>query len=89
MPARHARSGSPYEDRYGFSEPNEQLSALMKEKGVDHTFRLVDGGGHAWSSASMLPNLEESLKFVATCFQGDEKDSAKPADAKAGGDADK
>jgi enterochelin esterase-like enzyme len=60
------------EDRYGFAKPNQELSKLMTEKGIEHTFRLVQGGGHAWGSPSMLENLKASLKFVAAAVAGKE-----------------
>lgn len=58
------------DDRYGFAEPNRQLSELLKEKGIEHTFRLVEGGGHAWSSDSMEANLAASLTFVGGAVGG-------------------
>lgn len=45
------------EDRYGFALPNVDLSEILEAKEIPHTFRLVDGGGHAWGSASMVDNL--------------------------------
>ncbi len=66
------------EDRYGFAAPNETLSKLMDELGIAHTFRLVQGGGHAWSSDSMLDNLRQSLTFVGDALRG----KSAPADAK-------
>ena len=71
------------EDRYGFAEPNEDLHKVMEAAGIKHTFRLVEGGGHAWSSDSMRPNMHESLKFVARAISGDaDKDAKKDAEKK-------
>lgn len=76
-------------DRYGFAEPNLWLSELLYDKGVEHTFRLVEGGGHAWSSDSMLDNLQHSLRFVAAAFAAAQKGAAvvpaEPAKAPASG----
>ncbi|MEC7583221.1 MAG: alpha/beta hydrolase-fold protein [Planctomycetota bacterium] len=75
------------EDRYGFAEPNEDLHKVMEAAGIKHTFRLVEGGGHAWSSDSMRPNMHESLKFVAKAVAGkgdsdNAKESGKEAEKK-------
>jgi len=82
------------EDRYGFAAPNTELSKLMDERGIAHTYRLVEGGGHAWGSDSMLDNLRQSLRFVAAAFAGkdvESKPAATPAaePARTGGDAGK
>ncbi|MGE3174222.1 MAG: alpha/beta hydrolase [Planctomycetota bacterium] len=57
------------DDRYGFADPNRALSTLMTEKKIAHTFRLVEGGEHAWGGESMLDNLRTSLRFVAAALQ--------------------
>lgn len=66
------------EDHYGFAEPNAALHRLMETQAIAHTFRLVEGGGHAWSSDSMLDNLRQSLQFVGAAL------TAKPPVAPAG-----
>lgn len=75
------------EDRYGFAAPNEALSKLMGERGIEHVFRLVEGGGHAWSSESMLENLRASLKFVAHAVAPAEPGAADKATDKSTGAA--
>src|SRR5262245_47305912 len=84
-PARRPRQLAIYfdagtEDQYGFAEPNGALDRLMQEHGIAHTFRLVQGGGHAWRSDKMLDNLERSLKFVTAAISGAQP--AAPADSK-------
>jgi S-formylglutathione hydrolase FrmB len=73
------------EDRYGFADLNVALHELLDERKVAHTFRLVEGGGHAWSSDSMLPNLEQSLRFVGEHLGKVSKADAS-ADDKSGAD---
>lgn len=65
------------EDRYGFAEPNVELSKLMDKVGIEHTFQLVEGGGHAWSSEAMLVNLRRSLTFVGKALVGKAAGDAK------------
>ncbi|MFG0320505.1 MAG: alpha/beta hydrolase [Planctomycetota bacterium JB042] len=68
------------EDRYGFGPPNAQLHERLDERGIDHSFRLVEGGGHSWGSGSMPERLERSLEFVAAGFapeeDGEDRDGA-------------
>jgi len=72
------------EDRYGFFEPNEQLDKAMTEKGFKHTYRKVEGGGHAWSSPKMKESLTTSLQFVAVVFTGKDPGAKEPAAKDAG-----
>ena len=44
------------------------------------TFKLIEGGGHAWSSGAVQKALPDSLRFLAQLFKGGEKaDSSGPA----------
>jgi enterochelin esterase-like enzyme len=65
------------EDRYGFAAPNQKLHEALEQKGIPHVFRMVQGGGHAWGSASMKDNLLASMQFVGAAFAG--KDSVPAA----------
>ncbi len=56
------------EDRYGFGPPNEEFHELLEERKIEHSFWLVDGGGHSWGSGSMGDRLEKSFLFVAEGF---------------------
>ena len=73
------------DDRYGFAPGNQELDKLMTEKGIAHTFRLVQGGGHAWGSDSMLKNLRTSFEFVGKAFGNADK-SAGDTGKKSAGD---
>ncbi len=67
------------DDRYDLAPGNQQLSKALKERGVDHAFELVDGGGHAWGSGATQRQLPKSLKFVAATFRGQQgKPASKP-----------
>jgi S-formylglutathione hydrolase FrmB len=71
------------EDRYGFAAGNKLLHEALDKKGVPHTWRLIDGGGHSWGS----PGFEEqtlpfSFAVVGAMFTG--KTAPEPAPAKAG-----
>jgi len=56
------------EDRYGFGPPNEEFHILLEERNIEHSFTLVEGGGHSWGSGSMVERLAESLTFVSEGF---------------------
>lgn len=56
-------------DRYGFAPPNEMFHQQLDEKGIHHTFELVEGGGHSWGSGSLQKQLVNSLQFVAAAFR--------------------
>lgn len=67
------------DDDYGFCEPNEKLDQVMKERGFKHTFRKVEGGGHAFSSPSMKDNVAVSLQFLGAAFAGKDPAAAVAA----------
>src|SRR5712671_2682187 len=69
------------DDRYGFCEPNQLLDKAMTQKGMRHLFRLVEGGGHAWSSPKMKESLAQSLQFVGDVFAGKDPEAAAAKDA--------
>ena len=71
------------EDRYGFGPPNRDLHERMKELGFDHTFEMVEGGGHAWGSPSMEERLVKSLRFVSAAFAKNAKSSGRADEASA------
>lgn len=47
------------EDRYGFDAGNRLLHQVLEKRGVDHQFRLIEGGGHSWGANFQ----EETLPF--------------------------
>lgn len=52
-------------DRYEFDETNLALHEALDKRGIAHTWKLVDGGGHGWESGYNGKCLPESLAFVA------------------------
>jgi S-formylglutathione hydrolase FrmB len=76
------------DDRYGFAPPNEELAKLMTDRGIAHTFELVQGGGHSWGSGSLQKQLVKSLQFVGEALSGkaaklDDVTNGKSADGAA------
>ena len=43
----------------------------MEEREIPHTWVLIEGGGHAWSSGFPMEALERSLLFVGEGFKAD------------------
>ena len=77
-------------DRYGFGPANESLHAVLDEKKVAHTFRLIEGGEHSWGGGTVQKSLVDSLQFVAAGFPKaapGEKSSGEKAPAKSGAGA--
>lgn len=64
-------------DRYNFGAPNEALHKVLAKRKVEHTFQLIEGGGHAWGSGFKNESLLTSLKFVGDGFRGLAKSSEK------------
>ncbi len=48
---------------------NRMLHLALQERGVDHSWTLVQGGGHAWGSGFQEDSLKASLEFVGQAFQ--------------------
>jgi S-formylglutathione hydrolase FrmB len=55
-------------DRYEFHLTNQALDEAMTRKGIPHTWRLIEGGGHSWGSGLGDRALHDSLRFVAQQF---------------------
>ena len=53
------------EDRYGFGPPNQEFHEILEAQGIEHSFTLVEGGGHSWGSGALQTRLQHSLKFAA------------------------
>ncbi|MCA8976194.1 MAG: hypothetical protein KDC98_15845, partial [Planctomycetes bacterium] len=83
------------EDRYGFQEGNALLHEVLKKRGVEHTWRLIEGGGHSWGNNFQDATLPASFAFVGAMFRdavapqekAPEKGAAEkgPAEKPAGG----
>lgn len=56
-------------DRYGFHEPGQALGAIMKKRGIPHTFKLLEGVGHSWRDGAMSDRLKEGLTFIAAAWK--------------------
>jgi S-formylglutathione hydrolase len=72
------------DDRYGFAVGNEALHKAFDEKGIEHTWRLIEGGGHSWGAGFQDQTLPFSFAMVGEMFSqaaakktglGDLKDS--------------
>lgn len=86
------------EDRYGFATGNEALHKVLDEKGIEHTWRLIEGGGHSWGAGFQDQTLPFSFALVGETFRaagakkdglggldgamGEKGEKAKDADAK-------
>jgi len=68
------------DDRYQFGKSNGMLHDVLTEKKVEHTWTLVQGGGHAWGSGFQESSLVASLTFVGDGFKSA---AGKPGEAKA------
>ncbi|MCA8957094.1 MAG: hypothetical protein KDC87_13540 [Planctomycetes bacterium] len=55
-------------DRYGFGPANVAFSKQLEKQGIQHTFRLIQGGGHSWGSGAIQKAMRWSLEFVGKSF---------------------
>lgn len=56
------------DDRYGFAVGNQLLHEALDRKGVVHTWRLIEGGGHSWGSNFEGQTLPFSFAAVGEAF---------------------
>ncbi len=75
------------DDRYGFAEGNTLLHEALDARGVEHTWRLIDGGGHSWGNRFQDRTLPWSFAFVGEMFlkaarKDDDRGSADGKDGK-------
>lgn len=73
------------DDRYGFAVGNKMLHEALEKKGVPHTWRLIEGGGHSWGAGFQDQTLPYSFGMVGEMFTG-KKPAATTAPASSGGD---
>ncbi|MFK7741739.1 MAG: alpha/beta hydrolase [Planctomycetota bacterium] len=81
-------------DRYGFADGNTLLHDALDERKIEHTWRLIQGGGHSWGNNFQDKTLPYSFAFVGKMFRGETaeaqsdagsaKRGAEPADSKGG-----
>ncbi|MCC7397332.1 MAG: hypothetical protein IT455_09745 [Planctomycetes bacterium] len=72
-------------DRYGFDKGNTLLHEALDKRKVEHTWRLIDGGGHSWGAGFQDQTLPFSFAVVGEMFAAAAKPAAK---APAGGSGD-
>ena len=69
-------------DHYGFAAPNLELHGILTERGIRHTWRLVEDGDHGWRSGYNQQALPHSLRFVAESWDDAKGGStSRPTDA--------
>lgn len=67
------------EDRYGFAAGNKLLDEALIKKGIEHTWRLIEGGGHSWGAGFQDQTLPYSFAVVGQMFQGKDGKAGKEA----------
>jgi S-formylglutathione hydrolase len=67
------------EDRYGFAAGNKLLDAALTKKGIEHTWRLIEGGGHSWGAGFQDQTLPYSFAVVGQMFAGRDGKAGKEA----------
>ena len=65
-------------DRYQFASTNTALHEAMEARQIPHTWVLIEGGGHAWTSGFPMEALERSLLFVGEGFKSGKGDDRDP-----------
>ncbi len=66
------------DDRFGFAVGNQALHKVLDEKGIEHTWRLIPGGGHSWGDDFQGEALPHSFAAVGAMFrQAAARSSAK------------
>lgn len=57
------------EDRYGFDQGNGALHQMLDGRKIEHTWRLIEGGGHSWGAGFQDQTLPHSFATVGSMFQ--------------------
>ncbi|HEX5051564.1 MAG TPA: alpha/beta hydrolase-fold protein [Planctomycetota bacterium] len=70
------------DDRYGFAAGNKLLDEALTKKGIAHTWRLIEGGGHSWGAHFQDDTLPYSFAVVGSLFMGKDGDGKGANDAK-------
>jgi len=74
------------EDRYGFAAGNKMLDEALTKKGIEHTWRLIEGGGHSWGAGFQDQTLPYSFAVVGQMFAGKDGKAGKEAASDKGDD---
>ena len=61
------------------------MPAFSSERGLPHTFKLIDGGGHAWSSRGFAEDLRFAFIFVGEGFRPKADADREPAEGATSG----
>jgi S-formylglutathione hydrolase FrmB len=57
------------DDRYGFANSNQLLHEVLDKNGIEHTWRLIQGGGHSWGAGFQDETLPHSFAMVGDMFR--------------------
>jgi S-formylglutathione hydrolase FrmB len=66
-------------DRYGFAGGNQLLHEALDKRKVQHTWRLIDGGGHSWGAGFQDQTLPYSFAMIGEMFAAAAKGGGKGA----------
>lgn len=73
-------------DRYGFADGNKLLHECLKKRKVEHTWRLIEGGGHSWGNRFQHETLPHSFAMVGKMFRAATNGKKGAGDKKKGGE---
>lgn len=75
-------------DRLGLATGNQNLHQVLQQRGIRHTWRLIEGGGHSWRDKFQHQALPHSFAFVGRMFRGEPvRGEADASNKEAGGTA--
>jgi hypothetical protein len=60
-----------------FASGNQSLHEALDKKGVSHTWRLIEGGGHSWGAHFQDQTLPYSFAMVGQMFAGKDGKAAR------------
>jgi len=66
-------------DQHGFAAGNKLLDEALTKKGIEHTWRLIEGGGHSWGAGFQDQTLPYSFAVVGQMFAEKDGKSGKEA----------
>ena len=58
-------------DRLGFHQGNQLLHEALERREVEHTFRLIEGGGHSWGASFEKETLPHSFASIGAMFKAE------------------
>ena len=66
-------------DQHGFAAGNKLFDEALTKKGIEHTWRLIEGGGHSWGAGFQDQTLPYSFAVVGQMFAGKDGKAGKEA----------